>query len=82
MRKLFKIIGDLLKTRVSFIDGERKLRKGYLVQYVLRETDGKKILKEPLLLAIVEPYDGFDRSADGKIAIIHHSVPASDVQIM
>ena len=82
MRKLFKTIRNLFRTRVSFIDEKRQLRKGYLVQYVMREANGKKLLSEPLLLAIVEPYDGFDRSADGKIAIIHHSVPASDVQIM
>lgn len=76
MRKLFKIIGNLFRTRVSFIDGKRQLRKGYLVQYVMREADGKKLLKEPILLAIVEPYDKFDK------VLLHHSVPASEVQIM
>jgi hypothetical protein len=54
------------------------MSQGYLVQYIVVETDKGKVLPSPVVMAMVEPIIGKSH-ATGKI---HISLPASDIQIV
>ena len=67
------------RNRVLFVSPEdRLMSQGYLVQYIVVETDKGKVLPSPVVMAMVEPIIGKSH-ATGKI---HISLPASDIQIV